>query len=195
MKLAIALLLTSHAAATFAGPPANTVKATAINVVEYRYVGLTQGETDGRVTTVGRSGENLAGVAAMHRLCAKEFGKEARAANIQEAYFRNDTDLRSAWLAPSSAAMQIVEVAPSQFAAVDSATGLILGNSGESEFSAIQGAYCLQYVRGANSPYAAPTSARDGLVDLSSCDNVLPVACSIPTRIRAKRLKKIVDGS
>ena len=183
MKHILTLLFTIYAAATFAAPPEKSVKATVINAVEYRYIGLTPGETAGGVTTVGSSGETLLGVSAMHRLCANAFGEGARAANIQEAYFRDDTDTRLAWLAPSGS-IQIVEVASSQFAAVDSATGLILGNSKASEFLAIQGAYCFQYVR-SKSLFAAPVSSSNGLVNLAGCDNVLAVACSVPTQIPA----------
>jgi len=151
-------------------------------IVEYRYVGLTTVEDAGLFAFGG-----LFGIAAMNKACASEF-PGSRAASINEAYFRDDTDTRLAWVVPQGPmiAATNLPIATSPFSAVDAITGTLVGfvpGSGDCEACVLAFAYCSQYTSEAG---RGPVSTGDGRVVEGNCSFVLPVACSAPVAIRAQ---------
>jgi hypothetical protein len=140
--------------------------------VEYRYVGLTTHQDDGRFEYRG-----LIGISAMHQACVDTFGSSARTATVLEAFFRDDEDQepRLGWVAPTGPIL-ITEDGAGLFVAFHAETGNQVSASLVSEHLAARNAYCRQY----RSPGADQTAAVDAnaTLVLTSCDAVLPAACS-----------------
>ncbi len=148
-------------------------------IVEYRYVGLTTVQDSGLFELDG-----LFGIAAMHKACANEY-PGSRAASIPEAYFRNDSDTRAAWLVPQGPMIVTTNspIATSPYSAVDAITGISVGfvaGSGECETCALAFAYCSQYTSNTG---RGPISLGDGRVEDIVCSSTLPVACSAPVAV------------
>ncbi len=203
MKRLIATMIAVYSSSVFAQTATESVKAYEHNIIEYRFVGLTPETTDGEIRFGDSSGIQIKGVAAMHRLCQKSYGNEARAATIQEAYFRNekDKDSRSGWVAPSGPIL-VLESGDGSFIPMDASTGNDVGRR-SSATVAMRFAYCGQYTHGiedTNDPvWYGPVSsggnfADKGTIYLSACDTEHAVACSIPVRITATGLTKVTNG-
>ena len=155
-------------------------------IIEWRYIGLTQTEDDGEFQYGG-----LEGVGAMNKACAAEFGPSARAASIQEAFFRDDgaVDTRRGWVAPSGP-MIVARYASGgdpqggPFVAKDAATGINVGQSSITDERALTVAYCIHY--GSITlfdPLDSVSVTSNGRIFSEGCDSVLPVACSAPVSV------------
>ena len=147
-------------------------------IVEWRYVGLTTDEDDGRFEF-----EGLVGVAAMNKMCAVEYGAGARAASIAEAYFRDDglLDDRLGWLAPAQP-MMILKSQSQILVAVDAPSGQHVGVSTESTREAARTAYCTRY-QSESDVTLGPVIFPEGITGASNCISKRPAACSAPVAI------------
>lgn len=157
------------------------VPVNAQTIVEWRYVGLTAFEDDGRFEFGG-----LIGIAAMNKACADEtygFGPGARAASIAEALQRDDlsSEIRVGWVAP--AGPMVTEPFGADFYPVDASTGRHTGRAAATPFFAISGAYCARYQLSDTSFRGVATSGVDAHILVASCATTRPVACSAPVAI------------
>jgi hypothetical protein len=162
-----------------------TVQGGTQTIVEYRYVGLTSADpTSGRVTALGNSNTSLIGFAAMNKLCAEDYGPAARAATINEAFFRNDLDISDAWVVADGVDVYAIEFTvegvPKKWAAVASSNGVSLGLPVGNPYSAIRFSQCGQYTTDGLSMQGSITR-QHGQIGVATCDTILPVACSAPT--------------
>ena len=155
------------------------VPVSAQTIVEWRYVGLTAFIDDGRIEFGGR-----VGVAAMHNVCASEFGPAARASSISEAYHRDDADTRVGWVAPGGPILTAFREQRSSFTAHDAATGLTLGTEYDDEFTALVRAYCARFAV-ANIGDFGTVVMQDGLIRHANCTLFHAVSCSAPVAIPA----------
>lgn len=156
----------------------NVVDTTVANVVEWRVVGVSIYEDDGSFEF-----GTLLGVAAMNKVCRVDFGDSAKAATIQEA-LQADLNHVAAWVVPGNTPM-VVEPFPQGLAAYDSATGVLTGSGNvDSPADTIEYAYCIRFATN-NAKFVAPSIAQTGQVVYSSCNVVMPVACSKPVVLNA----------
>jgi hypothetical protein len=154
-------------------------------IVEYRYIGVTEFESNGLVEFGG-----LVGIAAMNKVCNAEFGPSSRAASIAEAFWRDDPqDLRKGWLVPRGP-MSFVKgtaIGTDFFAAIDSSSGVAVSAEGNADaVTAGLLSYCGRYTQaneqGSVTTFGAATGGT-GAVSGSLCDNIQPIACSAPVAI------------
>jgi len=162
-----------------------TVQGGTQTIVEYRYVGLASADpTDGRIEVAG-SNTSLIGFAAMNKLCADDYGPAARVATINEAFFRDDSDQRDAWVVADGVDVYVSEFTsgnPSKWAPVASSTGIRIGPIGAIPFGLIQASQCFQYTQDSAS-FEGPVTRASGEIFIVGCDTIHPVACSAPTVI------------
>ena len=150
-------------------------------IVVWRYVGLTTFENDAAFLFVG-----LSGIAAMNAVCAAEFGPSARAATIAEAQFRTastagSAEARLGWLVPGGP-MIPARTTTDLYRPLDAATGGGVGFTQVSPHVALSLAHCSRYTLNATSVGGSSVN-RFGNQVVSSCNLILPVACSAPVAI------------
>jgi len=150
-------------------------------IVEYRYVGLTTGVTNGRIISGA-----LIGVPAMNAACADEFGAGARGATFTEALFWRDdgsTDPRFGWLAPGDP-IKVVLDSQGMYMPIDATTGWSsIGPPRDNPSSAYGGTFCHKYTNGTTATAQGPVILENGIATADQCTQTHPVACSAPFAI------------
>jgi len=145
-------------------------------IVEYRYVGLTEFQTDGNVVYAG-----LRGIAAMNKVCSDEFGLGTRAANTSEATFRDIGEAETqGWLLPTPPIFPHIGTAE-DFQAYD-AIGFFAGVSLPAPANAVAFSACFRYTNN-DEDLLAPQTTTGANVSIQRCNRLLSVACSAPTII------------
>lgn len=157
-----------------------TIQNGGATIVEYRYIGTTTATTDGSAVSTTPSGANLSGVAALHRMCAIEYGEEhpgVRAASVSEATYATDPlPPVPAWVVATDLS---AVTAGSTWIAIDGFTGRAASSNRASERSAVLSSNCGNYST-TQFDLGGPVMLVDAQDGTRGCSETLPVACAAP---------------
>ena len=161
-----------------------TIENGGATIVEYRYIGATAATTDGSAKATTPSGGDLVGVAALHRMCAIEYGEGhpgVRAATQLEASLATaQLPEAAAWVVATDLSAIYSEIFDN-FVAVDLSTGRRAGDdTGKGDaWLAVEKANCAGYTEGLTQN-AGPALHDDGFLYPSACSFEHGVACAAP---------------
>ena len=158
-----------------------TIQNGGATIVEYRYIGVTTATTDGSAEATTPQSATLRGVAALHRMCAIEYGGQhpgARAATLSESRFATDPlPHEAAWVVASG--VDVAENVALGARAYDIATGKGVGSTEAAASTAAGVSQCFGFVN-ALSQFSGPVVDTNGTYQLRTCDVARPVACAAP---------------
>jgi hypothetical protein len=169
------------------GPVAVTIENGGATIVEWRYVGSTTATTKGGVGAATPSGATIKGFAALHRMCAIEYGEVhpgARAAIGMEALTAPEVDVPgNSWIVASHLFASADTGSGGTWTPFDTETGRGAGLDQSTPSRALARAQCSGYTNQIGASRSAPYLTIDRQLGVDSCNQRYRVACAAPVVI------------